>query len=177
MFKTLSTLLFSIVIALFSFNVMAVEKTADGKYIIHTTTIDGKKYELLTNSFENSQHRKTLQMLEEAMAESNRLTLAYLKTSSPAWKDLMTLEMKANGQKFETIWKRIIIDRHYNKDVLNAYEKYATQRSENKDKMYAHFYKLSTNEPFKERVKMGQKVDKDHLLNDKAVIKYLRTLL
>lgn len=177
MFKTLNTLLFSIVIALFSFNVMAVEKTADGKYIIYTTEIDGKEYELLTNSFENAQHRKTLQMLEEAMTENNRLTTAYLKTNSPAWKDLMTDELKANGQKFENAWKRIVIDRHYNKDVLDAYEKYATLQLENKDKMYAHFYTLSKNEPFKEKVKNAQRANKNHLLNDKAAIKYLRTLL
>lgn len=177
MFKTLNTLLFSIVITLFSFNAMAVEKTAGGKYIVHTTTIDGKKYELLTNSFENSQHRKTLQMLEEAMAESNRLTLAYLKTSSPAWKDLMTPEMKINIDKFENIWKRIVIARHYNKDVLNAYEKYRELDLANRDRMNAHFYKLSTNEPFKEKVKQAHQSSKNHLINDKAAIKYLRTLL
>lgn len=177
MFKTLNTLLFSIVIALFSFNVMAVEKTADGKYIIYTTEIDGKEYELLTNSFENAQHRKTLQMLEEAMAENNRLTTAYLKTNSPAWKDLMTDELKANLVKFENIWKRIIIERHYNKAVLDTYEKYRDMDLANWDKMYAHFYARSKNEPFKLKVKDAQRANKNHLINEKAAIKYLRTLL
>lgn len=68
------------------------------------------------------------------MAEINRLTAKYLKTKSPAWKDLMTDEMKANSAKFRQIWKRIIIERHYNKDVLDAYEKYVAADLANWDK-------------------------------------------
>lgn len=177
MFKTLNTLLFSIVITLFSFNAMAVEKTAGGKYIIYTTEIDGKEYELLTNSFENAQHRKTLQMLEEAIAESNRLTDAYLKTSSPEWRTLNTEEAKANRKQFRDIWKRIVIERHYNKTVLDAYEKYKAADLVNRDKMYEHFDTLNTDAPFKEKVRAGLKADKNHFINNKAAIKYLRTLL
>lgn len=150
---------------------------ANQKRIVYTTTIDGKKYELLTNSFENSKHRETLKMLEQAMAENNRLTAQYLKTKSPAWKDLMTDEMKANNAKFRQIWKRIVIERHYNKDVLDAYEKYGAVNLANWDKMYAHFYSLSTNEPFKEKVRKVQQSDKNHFLNDRVVIEHLRTYL
>lgn len=150
---------------------------ANQKRIVYTTTIDGKKYELLTNSFENSKHRETLKMLEQAMAENNRLTAQYLKTKSPAWKDLMTDEMKANVIKFDNAYKRIVIERHYNKDVLDAYEKYKAAELANWDKMYAHFYSLSTNEPFKVKVREGQQVDKNHFINKKAVIQRLRTYL
>lgn len=150
---------------------------ANQKRIVYTTTIDGKKYELLTNSFENSKHRETLKMLEQAMAENNRLTAQYLKTKSPAWKDLMTDELKANNNKFQEAWKRIVIERHYNKDVLDAYEKYEAAKLANREKMLNHFYALSKNEPFKEKVRAGHQADKNHFINEKAVIKRLRTYL
>lgn len=153
------------------------EYTADGKEIVYTTTIDGQKYTLRTNSGQPSQHDKTLQLLKQAMVENNRLTAQYLKTKSPAWKDLMTDEMKANVIKFDNAWKRIVIERHYNKDVLNAYEKYKAAELANWDKMYAHFYSLSTNEPFKIKVREGQQTDKNHFINKKEVIKHLRTYL
>lgn len=153
------------------------EYTTDGKEIVYTTTIDGQKYTLRTNSGQPSQHNKTLKMLEQAITESNRLTTKYLKTNSPAWKDLMTDEMKSNNAKFRQIWKRIIIERHYNKDVLDAYEKYGAVNLANWDKMYAHFYSLSTNEPFKEKVRKVQQSDKNHFLNDRVVIEHLRTYL
>lgn len=156
---------------------LTVGAYANGKRTYYVTEIDGKEYELLTNSFENSKHRETLKMLEQAMAENNRITAKYLKTNSPAWKDLMTDELKANNAKFRDIWKRIVVERHYNKDVLDAYEKHKAAQLANRNKMYAHFFSLSTNEPFKEKVKTTQKVDQNHFLNDKAAIKRLRTYL
>lgn len=156
---------------------LAVGAYANGKRTYYVTEIDGKEYELLTNSFENSKHRETLKMLEQAMAENNRITAKYLKTNSPAWKDLMTDEFKANHAKFVQAWKRIVIERHYNKDVLDAYEKYGAAELANRDKMYAHFFSLSTNEPFKERVKDAMDANKNHFINKKAAIRRLRTYL
>lgn len=164
---------------LLSFSVMFFSKIsfANDKDTYHLTIIDGNTYILQTNTFAKGEHKKTLQMLEEAISESNRLTTAYLKTNSPAWKDLMTDELKANLIKFEKVWKRIVIDRHYNKDVLDAYEKYGDMNLANWDKMYAHFYARSTNEPFKLKVKDAQRANKNHLINEKAAIRYLRTLI
>lgn len=156
---------------------LTVGAYANGKRTYYVTEIDGKEYELLTNSFENAQHRKTLQLLEQAMAENNRITAKYLKTNSPAWKDLMTDELKANNAKFVQAWKRIVIERHYNKEVLDAYEKYGAAELANRDKMYAHFFSLSTNEPFKEKVREAMAANKNHFINDKAAIRRLRTYL
>lgn len=111
------------------------------------------------------------------MAESNRITEAYLKTNSPAWKDLSTEELNNNTQIFIDVWNEIVINRHYNKEVLDAYEKFRVADFKNKNRMYNHFFKLSSNEPFKEKVKSlrdyNEKVIKNHL----SAIKHLRTYL
>lgn len=156
---------------------LAQPSFANQKRTVYTTDIDGKEYILQTNTFAFSEHRKTLQLLEQAIAENNRITAKYLKTNSPAWKDLMTDELKANNNKFQEAWKRIVIERHYNKDVLDAYEKYEAAKLANREKMLMHFFSLSKNEPFKEKVRAGHKADKNHFINEKEVIKYLRTFL
>lgn len=141
------------------------------------TKIDGQRYVLTHSSGNKKEIKNTLKLLESAIKENNKLTVNYLKTNSPAWKSLMTTEMKENVIKFDNAWKRIVIERHYNKDVLNAYEKYKAAELANWDKMYAHFYLLSTNEPFKIKVREGQQADKNHFINKKEVIKHLRTYL
>lgn len=141
------------------------------------TKIDGQRYVLTHSSGNKKEIKNTLKLLESAIKENNKLTVNYLKINSPAWKDLMTDELKANNNKFQEAWKRIVIERHYNKDVLDAYEKYEAAKLANREKMLNHFYALSKNEPFKEKVRAGHQADKNHFINEKAVIKRLRTYL
>lgn len=136
--------------------------------------IDGELRMLSNPSFAIYERKKLLDSLEQAMAENNALTEKYLRTKSPAWKDLMTEEMKANIIKFRDAWKLIVIESIYGEKVLDAYEKYQAAALANKDKMYAHFYSLSTNEPFKTRVRKVQQNEKNYFLDQKKAIAYLR---
>lgn len=159
---------------LFLFNSNLFASTKD---VYHTTTIDGKKYELIYPSRDGTKKRYVLKNLEKAMAESNRITESYLKTNSPAWKDLNTEELKANNKTFRDIWYQIVVERHYNKDVLDAYEKFKFMQLKNHEKMYNHFFKLSSNEPFKEKVRAGRDDDQVIFKGHLNVIKHLRTYL
>lgn len=167
----------SLIISVSALAICACSATASEENVFYTTVIDGRKQVLNPPTRDPIEHKKTLQQLEQAMIESNQLTAQYLKTNSPVWKDLMTDELKANIITFDNTWKRIVIDRHYNKDVLNTYEKYQAAQLANRDKMYAHFFAISTNDPFKEKVKDTVKVNKNHFLNKQAAIKRLKTFL
>lgn len=145
--------------------------------IRHVTIIDGVKYDLDIPSPYWVEKKRLLTKLEKAMAESNRITEAYLKTNSPAWKDLNTEEFKANSKIFSDVWYQIVVERHYNKDVLDAYEKFKSMELKNRQKMYEHFFKLSSNEPFKEKVKTAMDNNLAIFKDNLNVIKHLRTYL
>lgn len=172
--KKLNFLLGITLSGLFLFNSNLFASTKD---VYYTTTINGKEYELIYPSRDGTKKKYVLKNLEKAIAESNRITEAYLKTNSPAWKDLNTEEFKANNKTFRDVWYQIVVERHYNKDVLDAYEKFKSMQLKNHEKMYDHFFKLSSNEPFKEKVRAGRDDDQVIFKGHLNVIKHLRTYL